>query len=445
MSPVNTDLYAGSCNPSRRAKPSRLVEPSDLPLSPPESHRTLPIQPRKSQPTPPTLTAMAVDEPEPSASAPTPAKRGRKPGTMSRAARETQRKINHSIIEKARRTKINDALATLRQLVPSDFGKEKQANANEDEEDDAEEDEDGDYQDKKTKPKKTGKKEEKEREFKLEILIRTVTYMQHLIGKVKDLEEQIQNQAGGAPMPHDISASQTERKRKREEIIDIVGNADDACDASRRRLDHPSPDDHHRPPVHPRLPSISAWLPEMDPSLQISPGINPISSMSMSSVSPALRPAVSAPSISPALVPLGSIRRSPNHTHTYLPSPPSSTQFIPMTPSISMQLPSLSLGPTMSRSRRGSSTIMPATPEEENAASLLLNFRQRGSSCSPAFMPTSPVFGAGVSGVSEPFELGPRIVGVQGGERIEREREGVSATVSMVAQTPSSILGLGGR
>ena len=59
---------------------------------------------------------------------------------MSRAARETQRKLNHSIIEKARRTKINDALATLRQLVPSDFdGKKSDKNAAGDEEDDEEE------------------------------------------------------------------------------------------------------------------------------------------------------------------------------------------------------------------------------------------------------------------------------------------------------------------
>ena len=49
--------------------------------------------------------------------APAPKRRGRKPGTMSRSARESLRKLNHSRIEKARRTKINETLATLSTLV----------------------------------------------------------------------------------------------------------------------------------------------------------------------------------------------------------------------------------------------------------------------------------------------------------------------------------------
>lgn len=36
---------------------------------------------------------------------------------MSRTARESLRKLNHSKIEKARRTKINETLATLSTLV----------------------------------------------------------------------------------------------------------------------------------------------------------------------------------------------------------------------------------------------------------------------------------------------------------------------------------------
>ena len=40
---------------------------------------------------------------------------------MTRTARESQRKMNHSRIEKARRLKINDALEALRTLVPVDI------------------------------------------------------------------------------------------------------------------------------------------------------------------------------------------------------------------------------------------------------------------------------------------------------------------------------------
>ena len=55
-------------------------------------------------------------------------RRGRKPGILSRAARESQRKMNHSRIEKARRLKINDTLTTLRALVPADFGRDAEDN-----------------------------------------------------------------------------------------------------------------------------------------------------------------------------------------------------------------------------------------------------------------------------------------------------------------------------
>ncbi|KAF9470460.1 hypothetical protein BDN70DRAFT_821348, partial [Pholiota conissans] len=79
-----------------------------------------------------------------------PAKRGRKPGPLSRTAREAQRRLNHSIIEKARRTKINDALAALKQLVPVNYGQpqkqaadatgsREQCNDDEDEDDDNDE------------------------------------------------------------------------------------------------------------------------------------------------------------------------------------------------------------------------------------------------------------------------------------------------------------------
>jgi hypothetical protein len=123
IAPAQPQMYAASCNPPRRAKRARADSP--VPVSP--------------------------DDP--------PKRRGRRPGTLSRAAREAQRKANHSLIEKARRTKINDALAALRELVPSP--------------------DDSDDDDRRHKP---------EKEFKLEILVRTVAHLRALTDRVTQLE-----------------------------------------------------------------------------------------------------------------------------------------------------------------------------------------------------------------------------------------------------------------
>jgi hypothetical protein len=95
--------------------------------------------------------------------------RPRKSGKISRSARDSLRRQNHSRIEKARRTKINEALDTLRALVPQ--GLREDTNTNEEDE------EGGD-----------GKKRGQQKEFKLEILVRTVTYMKQLISRVEELE-----------------------------------------------------------------------------------------------------------------------------------------------------------------------------------------------------------------------------------------------------------------
>ena len=181
-------VYAASCNPPRRAKRARSCEPVS-PLSSP------------SQP----------DEP--------PKRRGRRPGTLSRAAREAQRKVNHSLIEKARRTKINDALATLRELVPP-----------------AESPDDSDDDEPRHKPRA-------EKEFKLEILVRTVAHLQELTDRVRQLEH------GGCPR---CSEPISHPKKRR-------------CDS---------------PPAAPHtLPSISAWLPssvEDQRSLLLTPSHSPV-------------------------------------------------------------------------------------------------------------------------------------------------------------------------
>ncbi|KAK0484588.1 hypothetical protein IW261DRAFT_846630 [Armillaria novae-zelandiae] len=296
--PQAKDTYAASCNPARRVKQAAPIVSTSI-----SQPALLPRRP--SMPSPPAEDRDQT-EPTPSPAAPGPAKRGRKPGAMSRSAREAQRKLNHSIIEKARRTKINDALATLRQLVPDNFGQaEEQVTGDDDDDDD-----DGEYGTRK-KPA-TGKKAEKEKEFKLEILVRTVSYMQHLLEKVKVLE-----------------GDGLQKKRKREDEDDE--NEGEAVARKRQHLEDDSG----------RLPSISSWLPSIDPSL----------------LSPSER-------TSP---------RVPFDGAMQLPSPPSSTRFTPTAYSFQAP-PSLTLGPVAIETR---------TLDEESAASLLLHISSLRSSISP--------------------------------------------------------------
>ncbi len=299
--PQSKDTYAASCNPARRVKQAAPIVSASI------SQPTL-LPKRPSMPSPP---AEDRDQTQatPSPVAPGPAKRGRKPGAMSRSAREAQRKLNHSIIEKARRTKINDALATLRQLVPDNFGQAEEQVTGEDDDDD----DDGEYGTKK-KPA-GGKKAEKEKEFKLEILVRTVSYMQHLLDKVKELEG---------------DGRQKKRKREDEEQEDEGEN----IARKRQNLEDESG----------RLPSISSWLPSIDPSL----------------LSPSERQVQTSP-------------RVPFDGATQLPSPPSSTRFTPTAHSFQAP-PTLTLGPVATE---------PRTLDEESAASLLLHISSSRSPISP--------------------------------------------------------------
>ncbi|KAI5984356.1 hypothetical protein EDD15DRAFT_2177418 [Pisolithus albus] len=223
------DIYAASCNPPRRAKRLR----ADSGPLPPES------SPSPSHPDDDDDDNDNDAIPQP----PPPKRRGRKPGTMSRAAREAQRKINHSLIEKARRTKINDALATLRQLVPPEY---KRAASFEDQDDS-----DGGDLDPTTAHKSKRQKQRVsssgEKEFKLEILVRTVAYLQTLTDKVKALERD--------GCPH------CERP--------ISGLTDDSPVGHTHMsvIDEPRPSKPQNLTSQPsRLPSISTWLPALTPS-----------------------------------------------------------------------------------------------------------------------------------------------------------------------------------
>ena len=117
--------------------------------------------------------------------------RPRKSSKISRSARDSLRRQNHSRIEKARRTKINEALDTLRILVPPSVR----------------EDGDDEYEE-----CAEGKKRGQQKEFKLEILVRTVAYMKQLISRVEELESKDCQSNPRVSQPRGV-------KRKRDEIF----------------------------------------------------------------------------------------------------------------------------------------------------------------------------------------------------------------------------------
>ncbi|OJA20338.1 hypothetical protein AZE42_10290 [Rhizopogon vesiculosus] len=281
---------------------------------------------------------------------PQPRRRGRKPGSLSRAAREAQRKTNHSLIEKARRTKINDALATLRELVPPEYKRANEAPEHSDDEDD--------------EPKKSkGKSKPGEKEFKLEILVRTVAYLQDLTEKVKQLEE------NGCPnCKHPICPSSYDIRPSKRRRQDFESNQVDEEEGARTNVTSP-----HHPPS--RLPSISTWLP---PSSE-------------------RRTLLLTPSQSPSCLP---VPISSKPALLQLPTPPTSVTFAPSIfgapplltlPSPSTFLPTSSgkqiqpcfsgFIPRRTSSDPSSSTSSPMySPEDETAASLLLRISTSSSS-----------------------------------------------------------------
>lgn len=490
MSEGQPEVYNASVNPPRRAKRGPLP-----PTSPEESTRKAPAtnSVRQILPTKPYNPRASTTTAEVAVAPPvTPAKRGRKPGPLSRSAREAQRRLNHSIIEKARRTKINDALATLRQLVPVDYGQKSKAaqqDQSSDEEVDDDEYEQGSNKQDKQKPK-SGKREEKEKEFKLEILVRTVAFLQDLLKKVEVLEGNT-GSSGSGPMLVESSKCQNcvvqkEQKKRKRADTEQWGEREDSDgfsvapppeDPSQRPakvrrntniedLVHQPPTPPSQEPIHTshvtslphthtrserisphlhrhhqvthgqenghaeqsrmdsnRLPPIASWLPDV-------------------MIDPRLLP----PSAPDNIVAAGS----------YLPSPPSSTHFDPIR---SSQIPPvLNLGPTAAdrgsrsppmASNFSSSSSSGRTPEDENAASLLLQMQASPPIFRGGHSGSIKKGGPGTSpyGLTEPSNFVLHS-GLSESRRTRMEDERVDndyhATMSSVrqAQTPGSMLGI---
>ncbi|KAI0657592.1 hypothetical protein C8Q70DRAFT_919216 [Cubamyces menziesii] len=464
--------YAASCNPPRRAKRHRttsLVDPegpspTSAPLDKAVQRRIarppiLPKQPVDKEyhipPSPESDSASEEeDEYEPGReAAPAPKRRGRKPGSMSRSARESLRKLNHSKIEKARRTKINETLATLSMLVndrervlPSAGKAGAEAEAEKTEE---------------TKGKKGKKTEEKE--FKLDVLVKTVEFMQGLIDRIKTLESATCAQCRTAHRPRptmaehsqqpketlkrkrtdDADESQRTAKHKRpptrqEEDDSYIGDDEQGLgNAGEDEQPSPLPFAVSKPPSpvipttttsSPRLPPIASWLPH--------PYVDPSSLMSGS------------PSSGPT--------RSP--TNIQLPSPPSSGRFRPTAtlanmPALTLPGPAHPLtipsdatqkahggGALPPRQQRKSVSASPSvsptwTPEDETAASLLLHMSSKPSSVASSRSP--PVL-PGPLGLLTPREEVPGA----GGREIRALGAASRVPGHFEAATPSSILGM---
>jgi Helix-loop-helix DNA-binding domain len=390
MDPSRRDIlpYTASCNPPRRAK-----RPSTAGNPPTGTDRA-------PQPLPalaPTTNAPSIDGMKPiddedncTADVPLPKRRGRKPSSLSRAARESMRRQNHSRIEKARRTKINEALGMLRDLVPPDAGQKHSTSGDESVDED---DEDDEFSSGK-KPAK-GKQQRQEKEFKLEILEKAVVYVQELQEKVRVLETR-----SCARCSDKNSLSTTHHpKRKREAMppsdgYDSPSSVDVVTERPMKRF---TPTRSVLPPAqaasNTRLPSISSWLPKtvadsVLPGTRTPPSVNPIQ----------------------------------------LPTPPASVVIAPILspqvpPALRLELPMASLS---ARNAAPSVSSSPAwTPEDESIASLLLRIKTSSS-------PDAAKHGASVHDLLAPTPGAP---GIGGNLRY-------SGVDEMRVQTPGSLLGL---
>lgn len=484
--------YVASVNPPRRAKRARtdplLAEQSTTP----EITQTGVAQPR-ARPhilpkSPIDIQAMEEgysdsgegeeDDYDPGLNASAPKRRGRKPGAMSRSARESLRKLNHSRIEKARRTKINETLGTLSALVSeADARKRGPPSVAEPREDT-------------TKGKRSGKsKSEDGKEFKLDVLVKAVSYMQELIEKVRQFETSACETclpSTSTPLVADHREPSGKRKRVDEDMDDVseegtkdVRSAQDEDDSyigddekyhSTTAFDeHQSPASafSSRPSASPRLPPIASWLPHpyIDPSrlATISESQNPAPSSSSQLPSPPpsgrFRPAQSGLIMPPLTLPgpahpFPHARFSPSVTRSDAPAPPPSASSSAMTSLLSRRH-SVSVSDMQTRAvplARGkapsaSPSVSPTwTPEDENAATLLLQMSSSPSSTastSPSSVPPLSLSG------STPLERSPKAADLRSSPSSRAvptapvmTTAGQSEFVHMQAETPSSLLGL---
>ncbi|KDQ07521.1 hypothetical protein BOTBODRAFT_59915 [Botryobasidium botryosum FD-172 SS1] len=194
------------------------------------------------------LTADEADDTSalsPSNAKSTGGRKGTKRSAVSRSTREALRKTNHSRIEKRRREKINDALDSLRELVPAQpiaqSATEKESLT----------------QSSPASPSGASPPKKSEKEFKLEVLERTVVYVRYLVDKVKALEEQSGSSSGCS----NCDAGEARRSVVKDEVDMDAGDSEERP-SKRLKTRTPSPAVTLAASPVPaiRLPSINSLL-----------------------------------------------------------------------------------------------------------------------------------------------------------------------------------------
>jgi len=253
---------------------------------------------------------------------PQPQKRGRKPhpNPAVRSAREAARRANHSVIEKRRREKINNALSELRTLVPTqpDDCSVPASSA--------------------TNDATTGNSKVQPKEYKLEVLVRTVAYLKQLIERVEILERVTPDRVRGGTRAHEQVISPLDSKPSADPSMPEPALCISCANPLRLSHHHiPSPrlppSSEANPTYQQRLPSLASLLnPGPPPNQQLlsPPASGSLSASHRGSNSP------SFPSPPPSLHLPSSTLSLPQQLSTRIDTnalPPPSSRLSSMTPS----------------------------------------------------------------------------------------------------------------
>ncbi|EAW07668.1 basic helix-loop-helix domain-containing protein [Aspergillus clavatus NRRL 1] len=126
-SPTSPELLGlgRSTNPPRQTGTKRLLEDFDLPPPPTRTRKIIQMKPKTQSPVKPAATAGKLSTKEKSNNAATPANSKKKqPSATSAAGRKIARKTAHSLIERRRRSKMNEEFATLKDMIPACQGQD---------------------------------------------------------------------------------------------------------------------------------------------------------------------------------------------------------------------------------------------------------------------------------------------------------------------------------
>lgn len=126
VSPTSPDLVGRGSVSSRSAK--RPLEDFELPPPPTRTRKIIQMKPKSpavaKAPAKPKETARAIRQASPEASANAAPAKKKQPTATSAAGRKIARKTAHSLIERRRRSKMNEEFGTLKDMIPACQGQE---------------------------------------------------------------------------------------------------------------------------------------------------------------------------------------------------------------------------------------------------------------------------------------------------------------------------------